>query len=362
MMNRDDRWMRMTLKLARRGLGQAHPNPMVGAILVKNKQLVAAGHHRRFGGPHAEIEALARAGTKAKGATLYVNLEPCAHWGKTPPCVDALIKAGIVRVVAAMRDPYSEVDGRGFRQLRAAGIEVASGVLEDEARELNRAFLMLVTRKRPYVTLKTAASLDGKIATASGESRWITGPEARAFSHRLRAEVDAIGVGVGTVLSDNPALTAHGHGRNPLRVIFDTRLRTPRRAQCLDGAAPTWILTGLKAKPRWPARRGVPPPVIQTLPKNRQGTIDVQKALARLGKAGVAHLLIEGGGTLAGSFIENDLIDEVIWFLAPKIIGGLEARGAVEGKGIHQLKHVPTLKHVQISRLGNDFCIRGKVH
>jgi len=359
-MTPDERWMRQALKLARRGLSYVHPNPMVGAVLVKNNRMVGAGYHRRYGGPHAEVEALARAGVKAKGATLYLNLEPCAHWGKTPPCVDAVIAAGIKRVVAAFRDPNPKVAGKGFRKLRAAGIAVVTGVLEEEARELNRAFLHWIQSRRPYVTLKTASSLDGKIATAKGESKWITGPEARSAGHRLRAEVDAIAVGVGTILADDPLLTAHGRGRNPVRVIFDSRLRTPLKAHSLDASAPTWILidrsTPLRAA--FKKKTGVR---LQAIRRQKPGRLDIKAALDWLGAQGITHLLVEGGGEINSAFLEADLVDELIWFVAPKIIGGKEARTAVEGQGIFRLAQAQKLTRFQVTRIGQDLCIRGSL-
>lgn len=351
--------MRQVLKLARRGLSRVHPNPMVGAVVIKNGRLVGVGYHRRFGGPHAEVEALAQAGTRAKGSTVYVNLEPCSHWGKTPPCADALIDAGVARVVAAMRDPNPLVAGKGARRLRAAGIRVDSGVLEKEAQELNRAFLTWVTERRPYVTLKTATSLDGKIATAQRESKWITGPDARHWSHRLRAEVDAIAVGVGTVLADNPSLTAHGRGRNPLRIIFDSRLRTPKKALCLDASAPTWILTHAdpsRQRARWPAHVR-----LQKMGKAAGAHVDIVSALRWLASEGITHVLVEGGGELNASFLEAGVVDEVIWFLAPMLIGGRDAPSAVQGGGVDALAKAHQLKQVHVTRVGHDICIRGKL-
>jgi len=359
-MTTDERWMRHVLKLARRGWSHVHPNPMVGAVLIKNNRIVGVGYHRRFGGAHAEVDAIHHAGAKARGATLYVNLEPCSHWGKTPPCADAVVQAGIKRVVCAMRDPNPLVAGRGFRRLKQAGIRVVSGILENEAHDLNRAFFTWITQKRPYITLKAATSLDGKIATRTGESRWITGPEARTLGHRLRAEADAIAVGIDTVLADDPQLSAHHKGRNPVRVIFDSRLRTPHQAHCLDAAAPTWILTTRTPK-AWSVSAGRQPPFIQTLPKDRQGHVDLTRALAWLAEKGISHLLVEGGGTLHSAFVEKRLVDEVVWFLSPKIIGGDQAPGAVRGKGIEKLSQALTLRHWDVSRVGGDLCLRGRV-
>lgn len=352
--------MRHALKLARRGLSYVHPNPRVGAVLVRHGKVVGAGYHRRFGGPHAEVEALQRAGDRAEGATLYVNLEPCSHWGKTPPCVEGVIAARVARVVAAMRDPFSQVDGRGFKKLRAAGIAVESGVLEEEARALNRPYLTRLTLGRPFVTLKSAATLDGRTMTAGGESKWITGPEARSLSHRLRAEADAVAVGIGTVLADNPQLTAHGKGRNPVRVIFDSYLKTPVAARCLDRSAPTWVLTtasalrGAKAKKM--AARGA---VLHALPLSRDRHVALKPALRWLAEKGIAHLLVEGGASLHGSLLDADAIDEVVWFMAPRVLGGRRGRPSIEGHGIARLADSHRLKDVSVTRVGGDFCVRG---
>jgi len=322
----DEKWMARALALAERGRGWVHPNPMVGAVLVRHGRVVGEGFHRKFGQAHAEVEALRRAGARARGATLYVNLEPCAHWGKTPPCVDVLIQAGVGRVVAAMRDPNPRVAGKGFAALRRHGIRVTSGVLEEDAQHLNRAFVTWVTKKRPYVTLKVAASLDGRTATITGESRWITGEAARSEGHRLRAEVDAIAVGAGTVIKDNPLLTAHGQGRNPVRIVFAGRRKLPRGAKIFNSAAPTWVLKGTR------------------------GSAGLRKELSGLAARGIAHLLVEGGWTLQQEFLKAGLVDEVCWFVAPVIIGNNP-----------RLKSVWLVENPQISKIDSDFCVRGRL-
>jgi diaminohydroxyphosphoribosylaminopyrimidine deaminase/5-amino-6-(5-phosphoribosylamino)uracil reductase len=318
----DEKWMRRALLLAERGRGYVHPNPMVGAILVKNGRVVSEGFHRVFGQAHAEVEAIRRAGTRAKGGTLYVNLEPCSHWGKTPPCVDLILSSGIKRVVAAIADPNPLVSGKGFSGLKKGHVAITKGVLEKEARTLNRAFITWITKKRPFVTMKVAASLDGKTSTMTGESKWISGEPARRAGHALRAEADAIAVGAGTVLEDNPSLTAHGLGRNPVRIIFAGRRALPRKAKIFNSAAPTWVL------------------------KESRGRINLHKALADLAGRGIAHLLVEGGGTLQQSFLEAGVVDEVVWFIAPMIIG----------KARH-LKDAKKLEHAQITTLGPDLCV-----
>jgi diaminohydroxyphosphoribosylaminopyrimidine deaminase / 5-amino-6-(5-phosphoribosylamino)uracil reductase len=346
-MDSDEKWMRRALALAEKGRGQVHPNPMVGAVLVRGGRVVAEGFHQEFGSAHAEIEAIRAAGERAKGATLYVTLEPCSHWGKTPPCSAAIIRAGIRRVVAAMKDPNPEVSGRGFGDLRKARVATVAGVLEDEARYLNRAFVTWVTLKRPYITLKVASSLDGRTATITGESKWITGKESRSVGHVLRAGADAVAVGLGTVKADNPSLTAHGMGKNPIRVIFDSRLRSSLGSQVFSKQAPTWCLatdhTVLKHMDQM-KRHGVQ--VILCKP-DAGHRVDVKNAVKRLAAKGIAHLLVEGGLTLQHSFLKAGIVDEVVWFIAPMIIG--DAR---------RLKAARRLKNVQVGKVGEDLCVR----
>jgi diaminohydroxyphosphoribosylaminopyrimidine deaminase / 5-amino-6-(5-phosphoribosylamino)uracil reductase len=359
-MSRDEKWMRRVFELARRGAGFAHPNPLVGAVLLRGGRVVGEGYHKHYGEAHAEANALLRAGGRARGATLYLNLEPCSHWGNTPPCAEALVRAGVREVVAAMRDPNPKVAGRGFRLLKRHGLRVRTGTLEAEAKFLNRAFMTYITRRRPFVTLKAATSLDGKTATHAGESRWITGEPARRAGHAFRAEVDAIAVGAGTVLKDNPHLTSHGNGRSPLRVIFDSRLRTPPDARILSRDAPTLLFCGAQAptvKRKSLERKGAE--VISL--RRSSGGLNVDEALRALPRKGVAHLMIEGGGTLAASFLEARGIDEVLWFIAPKLIGGAEARTALEGSGVSRLSQAARVEDWRVESVGEDLCIRGAV-
>jgi diaminohydroxyphosphoribosylaminopyrimidine deaminase/5-amino-6-(5-phosphoribosylamino)uracil reductase len=338
--------MRRALALAEKGRGRVHPNPMVGAVLVREGRVVGEGFHQGFGSAHAEVEVIRRAGERASGSTLYVNLEPCSHWGKTPPCADAIVRAGIRRVVAAMKDPNPEVSGRGFRRLKMARVSVASGVLEEEASYLNRAFVTWVTKKRPYITMKVASSIDGRTATITGESRWITGKEARAGGRVLRAGVDAVAVGRGTVRADNPTLSAHGMGKNPIRIVFDSRLRSPVRARVFSKEAPSWCLatdhTLLRHMDQI-KRRGVQVILCHAGAGHR---VSVKDALKRLAARGIAHLLVEGGWTLQQSFLEAGVVDEVAWFMAPMIIGSAK-----------KLKSAWRLKNVQVARVGDDLCI-----
>lgn len=361
-MNLHTGWMRRALQLAEKGQGFVHPNPMVGAVILRGRRVVGQGYHRAFGGNHAEVEALRQAGSRARGATLYVNLEPCAHWGKTPPCVEAIKKEGIRHVVAAVQDPHPLVSGRGFAFLKKSHIRITKGILREEAVELNRAFITWVRERRPYVTLKAATSLDGKIATSKGESQWITGPPARRMTHHWRSHVDATAVGIDTVLKDNPSLTTHGNGRNPKRIIFDSVLRVPLRSHILDRQAPTWILTTPKAPPqklKALEKKGIHTFVVAP---NPQGQVSIPESMRLLAKEGIVHLLVEGGGRLHASFLETGKADEVLWFIAPMIIGGANAKTAVEGQGIQRLKEAWRLQEVAIDKIGQDICIRGKIH
>lgn len=364
-MARDDAaWMGRCFEAARKGRGRVSPNPMVGALVVKGGRLVAEAWHARYGGAHAEAAALKKAGGRARGATLYVSLEPCAHHGKTPPCTDAILKAGIRRVVAAMKDPHPLVNGRGFRALRKAGVEVKSGVLRREATALNRAYLTALLKGRPQVTLKAGMSLDGRIATASGQSRWITSEASRKDAHRLRAEHDAVLVGIGTALQDDPRLDARQAGRGvrqPLRAVLDSRLRLKSGSRLLasGGGAPLIIYTvkGGGAAARRLARAGA-----EIVPVGKgPGGVSLPRALADLARRGVHSLLVEGGGRVAWSFLDRGLADRVVWYVAPRILGGMKAVPVVGGRGAARLSGAVALRHVEISPSGPDFRVSGWV-
>jgi diaminohydroxyphosphoribosylaminopyrimidine deaminase/5-amino-6-(5-phosphoribosylamino)uracil reductase len=361
--------MRRALALAERGRGATHPNPMVGCVLVHGDAVVGEGWHARVGEAHAEVLALATAGERARGATAYVTLEPCNHHGRTPPCADALIAAGVARVVVATRDPDARVAGAGIARLRAAGIDVDEGLLRDEAEALNAAYLVHRRAGRPWVRYKTAMTLDGKIATRTGRSRWITGPDARALVHVWRHQADAVAVGVSTLLQDDPALTTRlvgdgAPGRTPRKVVFDGVARTPVTARAFepgpDGAAArVTVVVGPEA----------PPPRVAALEERgaqvlrvptRQGRPDVAAALRALAADGVVELLLEGGGTLAWSFLEAGAIDRVAWFVAPKLIGG---RGAspLAGLGVAGMDEAVALQAWDVRRLGDDLLVEGDV-
>lgn len=357
----DSQYMQQVLELARGGLGFVSPNPLVGCVIVKDGEIVGRGYHQHFGGPHAEVHALQEAGSRAQGAMLYVNLEPCSHTGKTPPCADAVIGAGVSRVVVALRDPNPLVAGRGLSRMAQAGIAVSVGVREAEARKLNEAFCKYISTRRPFVTLKSATTLDGKIATRTGASQWITGELARQEGHRLRHAADAILVGVGTVVQDDPQLTTRlpdRQGVNPLRVIVDSTLRLPLHAQVTDVAAErrTLVATTARAPEAQCERlrtRGVE---VVCLPAYDDGRVDLEALFGYLGEHGVASVLVEGGATLSASLLRRRLVDKVLFFVAPKIIGG-DGVSVVGACGVETMEQVINFQDVVGQRLGQDFLL-----
>jgi diaminohydroxyphosphoribosylaminopyrimidine deaminase/5-amino-6-(5-phosphoribosylamino)uracil reductase len=357
---RDAHFMAVALRLAERGLGQVWPNPAVGCVVVKDGWIVGRGWTQAGGRPHAEFEALRRAGNRALGATAYISLEPCAHYGRTPPCTMALLHAGIRRAVVAATDPDPRVDGRGIEQLRQAGVEVALGLRKDEAERLNAGFFLRVRAGRPLITLKLAASLDGRIATRSGESRWITGEEARRRAHRLRATHDAIMIGSGTALADDPELTCRLpglEGRSPVRIVLDGRLRTApgRRLARTARKVPTWVITRADADSRRRAaleRCGVEVLTVGTAAGEH---IDLHGALAALAARGLTRVLVEGGSQLAAALLRARLVDRLAWFHGPLVIGG-DGLPAVAALGADALAecvrlegaHCPMLAHLPL--------------
>lgn len=355
-------YMKRALRLARKGRGKTSPNPMVGAVVVKKGAIVGEGFHPGPGAPHAEVVALNQAGKRAKGATLYTNLEPCCHTEKrTPPCADTLLKCGIRRVVAAMTDPNPLVSGRGLELLRKAGVEVTEGVLREEAERLNEVFIKYITTQKPFVILKVAMTLDGRIATAEGSSRWITGEPARLEVHRLRSEVDAVMIGIGTVLADDPMLTARRPGmRNPIRIVIDPNLRIPLKAKLVTSVseAPTFLIAAASAsteKIRKLEKAGVQ---VALLPQANK-KISFDDIFERLGKAGIASVLIEGGGRVNGMALRGGVVDKVIFYIAPKLLCGEDARSAVAGKAIPSLGDALLLEDVQVRKSGGDLRIEG---
>ncbi len=348
----DGRMMARALQLAERGLWTTSPNPRVGCVLVRDGAIVGEGWHEKAGQPHAEVHALRAAGERARGATAYVTLEPCSHHGRTPPCAEALVAAGVARVVAAMEDPNPLVAGRGLALLRAAGIETASGLLENEARELNLGFVSRMTRGRPWLRLKAAASLDGKTALNNGSSQWITGPEARRDGHRWRARACAILTGIGTVRDDDPSLTVRDveTPRQPLRVIVDSRLETPPTAKILAGGR-VLIAAAVEAPERAAALRAAGAEIV--LLANAQGKVDLAALLQELGRRGINELHAEAGHKLNGSLLREGLVDEFLFYLAPCLIGD-DAAGLFNLPALTSLADKRSLRILDLRQVGPD--------
>jgi diaminohydroxyphosphoribosylaminopyrimidine deaminase/5-amino-6-(5-phosphoribosylamino)uracil reductase len=350
--------MRAALALARRGLGRVAPNPAVGCVLVKDGRVVGRGWTQAGGRPHAETEALARAGEAARGATAYVTLEPCSHHGKTPPCAESLIAAGISRSVVALEDPDPRVSGSGLTLLREVGIAVDTGLLAEAAAEVNAGYLMRTRTGRPLVTLKLATTLDGRIATRAGESRWITGPLARARAHLLRAESDAVLVGSGTAVTDNPRLDVRLpglEGRSPLRVLLDGRLRLPLTHDLVvrAGEQPTCLVTRTGNDPdRLAAYRDAGVELLD-VPEDAEGNVSLAAALKALGGRGLNAVMVEGGGRVAAGLLREGLVDRLVWFRAPRVIGG-DGLPAVAGFGLEHLAEAPDFGLVSAERAGED--------
>ncbi|MBE9535813.1 MAG: bifunctional diaminohydroxyphosphoribosylaminopyrimidine deaminase/5-amino-6-(5-phosphoribosylamino)uracil reductase RibD [Proteobacteria bacterium] len=357
--------MKIALSLAKKAEGRTSPNPMVGAVIVKNGEIVGKGYHKRAGDHHGEINALIEAGGKARGGELYINLEPCSHFGKTAPCADALIKAGIKKAFISMEDPNPQVSGEGIKRLRAAGIEVTLGLLEIEAKKLNEAFIKHITTGMPLVTLKAALSLDGRLATRAGDSKWVTGEKARRHVHRMRDRSDAILVGLGTVKKDDPSLTTRLPGRagkDPVRVVLDERLEISPSAKIFEVSGRTKVIiatTDLADRKDIDRFSELGAEVL--IFKNKKGFVPFEPLLKSLGKMGITSLLIEGGGEINASALEEGIVDKVAIFYAPKIIGGREAVGFVGGEGIMSLSDAIALESISIRRMGEDLLVEGYI-
>jgi len=362
----DERFMALAVRQARRGEGRTRPNPPVGAVIVRGEQVLARGFHARAGADHAEVDALRKVGRRARGAELYVTLEPCAHQGRTPPCADAIIRAGIRRVVIGVLDPNPLTDGQGVARLRRGGVEVVSGVLEDACNRLLDGFACLMRHGRPFVVLKLAATLDGRIATRTGHSRWITGEAARREVHRLRDRCDAILVGSGTVTADNPALTCRiPRGRDPLRVVLSSSLSFAADAQVVTTAGaddgPTALVATTRRAPadRAQALREAGAEVVR-LP-SAGGRVRIPALLQALGQRGIMSVLVEGGSEVAAQFLDGGHVDRLLWFVAPKIVGGEKAVPAVAGRGAALMSDALVLEDLVVRRVGGDLLFDGRL-
>lgn len=354
-MTEDQKWMRLALRLARKGLGRTSPNPNVGAVIVKNGRLIGKGYHRQFGGPHAEVFALQEAGQAARGATMYVTLEPCSHQGKTPPCADRIIAEGIARVVVATEDPNPLVNGRGIRKLRQAGIEVTIGVEAPKAAALNEPFFKFMRTGLPFITLKIAQTIDGKIAVPRGDSRWISGELSRKLVHRWRSHTDAVLIGIGTVLKDDPELTVRlVRGRNPWRIILDPDLRIPLTAKVVSDAevSRTILVTASRNQEKLETlrQRGIS---IFFEPRQNSGDFDLHTVARKLAERGLISLLVEGGSRVFSTFLRQNLVDRLAIFQAPKIAGA--GLGPFDHFELAQMKKAVPLKLQRHKKVGEDW-------
>lgn len=364
--------MKLALALAAKGAGKTSPNPMVGAVIVKNGRIVGKGYHRKAGLEHAEIAAIRDAGEKAKGATLYVTLEPCGRFGRTPPCAPAVIKAGIQEVIAAMRDPNPLNNGKGLMLLKKSGMKVTCGVLEKKAKQLNEVFIKYITTKMPFVTVKVAQSLDGKIATRARDSKWISSEESRAYVHLLRSRVDAVMVGAGTILQDDPLLTSRcvsgyrvqgagfraGKIKQPVKIIVDDALKIPLTAKIFGKDSPAKVIIATTKKgPKSRAAKFEKMGIEVLIIKEKNDKVDLRELMKELGKREITSVMVEGGGELIGSLVDERLADKFLIFVAPKIIGGRDAVTSVEGLGAKYVSAALQLKNIKYRRFSKDLLI-----
>ncbi|MGL5087126.1 MAG: bifunctional diaminohydroxyphosphoribosylaminopyrimidine deaminase/5-amino-6-(5-phosphoribosylamino)uracil reductase RibD [Clostridium sp.] len=359
----DEEYMKLALELAAKGRGHVNPNPLVGAVIVKNGEIIGQGYHKYYGGNHAEVNAFNSALCDLCSSTIYVTLEPCSHYGKTPPCVDKIIENKISRVVVGCLDPNPKVCGNGIKKLKEAGIEVTLGVLEDECKKINEVFIKFITKKKPFVILKSAMSLDGKIATSKGESKWITSKESRAYVHKIRNEIVGIMVGVNTIIQDNPELTCRlNGGRNPKRIIVDSTLRIPIESKviCDENKINTIIATTNKAdleKISNLQKLGVNILII----KAKDGRVHLEELMIKLGELNIDGILLEGGSTLNFSAIKSGIVDKIQLYISPKIIGGENSKTPVGGAGIEFLKDAFRIDNMTSNKIGEDILIEGYI-
>jgi len=363
---KEEDYMKMAISLARRGAGTTSPNPMVGAVLVKGKRIVGKGYHKRAGLAHAEVAAIEDAKDEALGSTLYINLEPCIHFGKTPPCVDAIKKAGIKKVVASMLDPNPAMNGKGVEALQKAGISVKVGLLEKEARQLNEAFVVYMEKKRPFFLLKAALSLDGKIATKTCDSKWISNEESRKYANKLRSTADGVMVGINTVIADNPMLVPRTlrPRKYPARIVLDSRLRIPLACDMVKTSEKhkTLIFASEESRSDKEAKLKSLGVEVVKVPRDEGGRVSLKHVCEELYKREIVSVLVEGGGEINSGLLKEGLLDKVVLFYAPILIGGKNALNVVGGRGIDFLKDAYKIDISVVKRLKEDICVEGYVH
>ncbi len=358
MIKEHKKYMQLVLDLAKKGKDYVFPNPMVGAILVKDNKIISKGYHKYFGASHAEAQAINSSKVNVEGATLYVNLEPCNNWGKCPPCVDLIIKSKIKAVVYAMKDPNPLTAGKSIKKLKSAGITVINGVLEKQAEMLNKEYIKHIKSVKPYILVKSAVSLDGKIATCTGDSKWISNEKSRKFVHELRTQFDAILIGTNTVLKDNPMLSSRGYGKNPIRVILDEKLKIPANYNVVDGTIPTIILydENIKEIPKHFNKDCIKLVAINF----KQAKKDFNVIIEKLNKMALKKIMIEGGGEINASVLKTGNVDEVLLFIAPIIVGGRTSKTFVEGDGVKYIKNSLRFKKIELKKFGTDIAIFAK--
>ncbi|MBN1384155.1 MAG: bifunctional diaminohydroxyphosphoribosylaminopyrimidine deaminase/5-amino-6-(5-phosphoribosylamino)uracil reductase RibD [Elusimicrobia bacterium] len=349
-MDKDKQYMKLALQLAEKGRGWVSPNPMVGCVIVRNGNVISTGYHEYFGGAHAELDALKKCKPgQAKGADMYVNLEPCCHYNKkTDPCVPLIIKSGIKNVIIAMKDPNPLVSGKGTRQLKISGIQCKTGILQEEAEQLNESYIKFITKKIPFVTLKMAFSADGKTKTSTGDSKWISSDSSRKIVHTLRSTTDAVLVGINTVLKDNPELTSHGTGKNPVRVILDENLKIPLSSNVINGPGITVIAASKRANKQKKLKLREIGTKMLEIPLKNTGYLNLKKLLIELGKLDISSLLVEGGETIARSFLAEKLVDKIMFFFCPKITAGAK-----------KMKDAVVIKNPSVKKIENDLLYEG---
>ena len=360
-MSLNEKYMKLAIELAKKGIGKVNPNPLVGAVIVKDGRIIGEGYHKEYGGSHAEVNAIDNAIESVEGATIYVTLEPCSHYGKTPPCVEKIIKNKIKKVVIGSVDPNPLVCGNGIKKLKDVGIEVETGVLENECNKLNEVFRKFIVKKKPFVVMKVAMSLDGKICTSSGESMWITGEESRENVHKLRNNLSGIMVGVDTVIKDNPKLTCRiNGGRNPRVIIVDSTLRIPIDSNVIENRENNGIIiatTDLCDKEKKSVLESMGVRVLEI--KAKKNRVDLNQLMAKLGELNIDSILLEGGSKLNFSALESKIVDKIQVYIAPKIIGGDKSKTPVGGDGVSKLKDSFKVNHMSVEKIGEDILLEG---